>query len=309
MESVSNDEGPTEEAEAVIPMESVSIDESPTEEAEAVIPMERVNNDEGPTEKAEAVIPMESVSNDEVPTEEAEAVTPMESVSSGGPNMLSLSGTGTTGLRRKAALRSQLPQQNEDISARKKEHLEEPFSASPDEIAVLVPGRTKDRTYIALNTDSALRGAPEVFASYEGAPCPICYEDLGRLVPKGIDFRDPFKTSIENNESMNSNIRLRKASCNAHSMKVHRKFPIWNSFRRQDSEKGSDRVKNMSITTAGLLHNAMKGAFDGMPFKEFVRRTRRLRQNQSECSVLLDYHMPHAMYHIILAITFEERRA
>jgi hypothetical protein len=124
--------------------------------------------------------------------------------------------------------------------------------------------------YVALNTGFPVRGAPEVFASYVGAPCPICYEDLGKKVPKDTDFRRLFTTVTTNKVQVNTQIKEMKSGCAAHSAEVHPKFPIWNCFRTQDLRPTTHmRKKNLEITAAGLLYNALKGAYDGVPIEKF----------------------------------------
>jgi hypothetical protein len=161
---------------------------------------------------------------------------------------------------------------DDDMSSLDSEQAEQersPSSPTPSSSKKTLFLRNKS-VHIALNTGFTVRGAPEVFASYVGAPCPICYEDLGKKVPKGTDFGAPFVTAVANETRVNTQIKEMKSDCAAHSAEVHPKFPIWNCFRTQDLRNTSHmRKKNMEITTAGLLHNAMKGAYDGVPFEQY----------------------------------------
>jgi hypothetical protein len=153
----------------VVKMESLPIEEVEVE-AEAIVPMETVSSGSPtmlrPTEEfeAEAIVPMETVSSGSAtmlrPIEKAEpeAPIPPEIVSSGSATTTTTTTTTTTvRLRRRAANRTEplylrrstrprqppgyfesppAPQdEDEDIPARKKRRLEEPFSGSTDEAA------------------------------------------------------------------------------------------------------------------------------------------------------------------------------
>jgi hypothetical protein len=174
------------------------------------------------------------------------------------------------------------PSQDEDIPARKKPRLDpiiksvaattndvidtENFangSNDATEPKILFSG---EKVY-ALHSGDAF--SPQQFELYGGAPCPICYEDLGVNVPKGTKFDIAVKTFKGNSKEQNSHLKTLGDTCRKHSSNVHNGLPIWCVYRKQELDKTKSRVPTKEATVPGLLHHALKAACQNIPFEMF----------------------------------------
>jgi hypothetical protein len=119
----------------------------------------------------------------------------------------------------------------------------------------------------ALHSGEAV--SPQRFGQYDGAPCPICYGDLGAYVPKDTNFGIAFKTFKGNSKEHNSHLKTLGETCRKHSSNVHNGLPIWCVYRKQDLDKTKSRLPTKEATVSGLLHYALKAGCESVPFEFF----------------------------------------
>jgi hypothetical protein len=87
--------------------------------------------------------------------------------------------------------------------------------------------RAAQPTCISLVDDTVVD--PAAFKYYLGAPCPICYKDLGDKVPRGTDFSVLWT-------GHNAWTKQRLAAARLHSSRFHETIPIWNACSREEYE-------------------------------------------------------------------------
>jgi hypothetical protein len=112
--------------------------------------------------------------------------------------------------------------------------------------------------------------ASDTFDYYKGAPCPICYCDLGKVVPKTMDFKERWRSTIKMEKGATDALR-------EHIYYYHQHCPVWNVYRILDllpKDEAAPKAKapkkprkcNKLATAESLTHYCLSAAAQKISF-------------------------------------------